>query len=778
MFCLIVFFMLSSCSELKGVEYMYSMKQIKQPNKSKVTSHKISTNLPIQSYKIPLDISQTRKGSYLLQTTRSLSHNNLKDLNRRSYVVIEPSQDAKEDIQKIQESIIFENPLLITMGVLTILFLFLKVISKFNLEKTEPMIFVITVFSLVNPAYLVGPLFYTPTYLTDNNGGYKCQFESIDVVLGQGYCTMVMMQNADSTYSFLVNKYNSDGSSISSTNRGSLAWDMCSDNFWRSVFYVNGKCKAFYSSSTGNTNFVNFYDGVSTHTDIHITTDHHTRIYKGLALSDGSYFVVGFYVTTSFIYKVDSLNMATSVTDANMQYRTVVQYDDTHLYVLLLDTSSNNHYLKPITTSLVLGNPILIAYNNSYNLQDAILSSDKKIVILGNIKDSPFISKTSIAGTNLWYTTLTTAGIVITPQHFMLAKDGSYILTHSHIISSKNRPYIASVSETGAINWEATYTGYANNAIINGIQSLDDYSVTLIGGADDGRKDRPFMLKVTLACPTGYTVNDLRTACIIPAVCTPGNYRSTLSLCLPCPAGSFSTASVDACTRCSQGTYQNLTGQTSCLPCPINQYSNSIAPTSCTACKDTEYACYTGFPTCVPCPGGYCGVCKLHDRSLCDQLIGICWTSYNDKCANISIGYDCAVQMASICYKIWMVNGTNDTQCADFTNLYNFTLMQIKPSLINAYYKEDGQSFLLEFDQDISQVGFTDASSIFDSNTLKWLPSPPSAQWINSRTLQVSFSPGRGILNSLTILPNTLYSTYKYAQASVTATNFPVKLFF
>ena len=146
---------------------------------------------------------------------------------------------------------------------------------------------------------------------------------------------------------------------------------------------------------------------------------------------------------------------------------------------------------------------------------------------------------------------------------------------------------------------------------------------------------------------------------------------------------------------------------------------NTIAATSCMACIDSEYQCTTGNPTCVSCPGGYCGVCKFHDRSMCDKLVGICWTTYNDKCANISISYDCAIQMASICYKIWLVNGTNDTQCADFANFYNFTLMKIKPSLTNAYYKDDGQSFLLEFDQEMSQASFTDASSIFDSNTLK-----------------------------------------------------------
>ena len=199
---------------------------------------------------------------------------------------------------------------------------------------------------------------------------------------------------------------------------------------------------------------------------------------------------------------------------------------------------------------------------------------------------------------------------------------------------------------------------------------------------------------------------------------------------------------------------------------------------NCIPCGETEYQCLTGQSSCYPCPGSHCGPCKLHDRSLCDQLVGFCWADYNDKCANFSAGSDCVTQMASICYKIWLVNGTNDTQCADLVTYLNFTLMQLKASLINAYYSSDGQNLLLEFDQDIYKVGFTDASSIFSSDTLKWLPSSRNAQWINSRTLQVAYSPDVGIMTSLTILPNSLYPNYKYAQIPVVATNFPVELFY
>ena len=383
----------------------------------------------------------------------------------------------------------------------------------------EQIVFVVILFCFVNPVYLVGPLFFTPTYLTDNNGGYLNQYESIDGVIGQGYCIMGFFQNTDTSFTFIVNKYNSDGSLNSSSPRGTISWSYCSGNFWRTVIYKDGKCKAFYATSSGSSNYVNFYNGVPTDTDIHFPTDHHARVYRGIALTDGSYVVVGYYggTTYAYIYKVNAANVGTYVTEMNVEYRTVVQYDNDTLYVTLWHQTYCNHYLKPISTSLALGSLFLTNYNSGYNLQDSILSSDRKIMIAGT-KYSPysvFISKTSTTGSNLWYTTFATSGTSNAPIVMMMMKDGSFLVADAHTISSKKRPFISSVSDSGAINWEATYTGYANNAIINGIQMLDDFLITLVGGTDDGTRARPFILKVTLACQPNYTLNALSTACII-----------------------------------------------------------------------------------------------------------------------------------------------------------------------------------------------------------------------------------------------------------------------
>ena len=445
-----------------------------------------------------------------------------------------------------------------------------------------------------------------------------------------------------------------------------------------------------------------------------------SKFHRSIAVTDGSYVSVGYtsLSNTAFLYRVSSDNVGTFVTNANKQYRSVMQYDSTTLYVVLLDTSLSNNYIQTVSTSLVFGTAIVTSYDSTYDIFDGILSSDSKIMVVG-IKSgtTAFIAKISITATSVWYTDLVLSG---TPNMLgiMMKKDGSFLVSDSHTISGKQYPYLSSVSNSGAINWEATYTGNAYDIYIFAMQMYDDYTVTLGGGWNDGTKARPIMIKVTLACPPNYTVNALSTACII--VCNPGYYKTSDTNCSLCAAGAYTTTSTTSaaptttsCTLCSQGYYQSQTGQTSCVACPINQIINDLGATKCIACGDGQYQCSTGGTSCIPCPGSHCGVCKLHDRSLCNQLVGVCWPSYDDKCANLSISDDCVTRMASICYKIWLVNGTNDTQCADFVNYFNFTLMQLNASLINAYYKEDGQSFVLEFDQDISQAGFSDASSVF-----------------------------------------------------------------
>ena len=64
-----------------------------------------------------------------------------------------------------------------------------------------------------------------------------------------------------------------------------------------------------------------------------------------------------------------------------------------------------------------------------------------------------FVSKITTSGTSLWSVSPVVGG---TPQIIciIMLTDGSFIIADSHDISSKQNPFIASVSNAGAINWE------------------------------------------------------------------------------------------------------------------------------------------------------------------------------------------------------------------------------------------------------------------------------------------------------------------------------------
>ena len=244
--------------------------------------------------------------------------------------------------------------------------------------------------------------------------------------------------------------------------------------------------------------------------------------------------------------------------------------------------------------------------------------------------------------------------------------------------------------------------------------------------------------------------------------------------CTPCPVGTYYIAASYSCSACNVGYYQDQIGQSTCKICPILTIAASSGSTSCTPCPTGYYQCSVGMSTCNVCPNNNCGPCKLVNRSMCVQYNGICWTNYEDRCASVSITDNCINKIAKVCYKIWMANGTNDPQCIDYASYLNFTLMQVKPNLISAIYSSDGQNISLTFDQAIYQVGFTDASSVFNSDTLKWLPSSRSAQWTSQNVLNVAYSPESGIMTKLTLLENAIYINYPYAQVAASAVDFPV----
>ena len=87
--------------------------------------------------------------------------------------------------------------------------------------------------------------------------------------------------------------------------------------------------------------------------------------------------------------------------------------------------------------------------------------------------------------------------------------------------------------------------------------------------------------------------------------CLVGNYVSGDKLsCEPCPAGSYCPENLlDSPIVCTNGTYQNETGQASCNPCPAGQSCLSVF-SSPVDCPDRTYS-DVGVSQCIPCPSGY-----------------------------------------------------------------------------------------------------------------------------------------------------------------------------
>jgi len=174
----------------------------------------------------------------------------------------------------------------------------------------------------------------------------------------------------------------------------------------------------------------------------------------------------------------------------------------------------------------------------------------------------------------------------------------------------------------------------------------------------------------------------------------------------------------------------------------------------------------------------YCGPCQFADRSKCALLNNICWTDYlNHTVTEPLKTNDCLKLMAKMCYAIWLpANNTSDAQCSDFVNDFNFTLMKMKPVLISAKYSNTGEAIILEFNDAIWKEGFTDCNGLFDDNTNKWLPPEKSCRWSGPKTLVVDYNPEIGIMEEITIRPNTFYYGYRFAQIPADSVKLTIQL--
>jgi hypothetical protein len=119
-----------------------------------------------------------------------------------------------------------------------------------------------------------------------------------------------------------------------------------------------------------------------------------------------------------------------------------------------------------------------------------------------------------------------------------------------------------------------------------------------------------------MTCPTGEHLNHSSLVCVPD--CSPGQsfLNGACTLCQPATVPNFDQTQ---CNSCQAGTFNNLVGATSCLPCSPGASSQSGAITctlcqpgsysstgasSCKTCEMGTFTSNTGSASCTPCPDG------------------------------------------------------------------------------------------------------------------------------------------------------------------------------
>ena len=626
---------------------------------------------------------------------------------------------------------------------------------------------------LMNIVHSAGPLKYEPAYMPSGDGKYN-SYVGISAKKGSGYCIYGIQQMSSDYSTFVINKFASDESLISTQTRGAVPSGKVGSYNHIGV-YSSGVCKMFYSDANGQRDIgFKFFGGLSGDTDASQEAASTLNINKAIALSDGTFVAVGIGGDNSYIVRVSAANVILRYnTEYNMEYRSVMEMN-TNILIILAKGQNRDSYLKQTTLGLVYGYSCPTStYAQNKDARDAIFTADSKVLIVGSdlYYSAGYLTKTSTMCSTIW-NVIVPKSMYYSLNQVIQLRDGSFIAAGHCYYYTYYIPWLVSVSNDGVFNWESTYTGSAYSTSIYGVDAIDDYSVTLVGNARISDSHYvPFILKTILACPSGGT------DCVQGGItsCKAGTYMSSGS-CLNCAPGTYSAALATSCSMCSEGSYQDKSGQSSCINCPMSKISTEKGSTSCTDCPYGYYVCQEGSTTCKSCPKKYCGPCQLDDRNACLQLNDLCWSRFDDKCAPVTVTWDCLLAVSKICYKIWLANGLSDIQCIDFASSINLDVMKARPNLLSASYAADGQSIILEFDRDMSRRGINDASAVFDSDTLRWFPNTRSIQWISFRILKVDYSPEVGLMEKLNILPNALYSSYMYAQEAVEATNFPVSI--
>ena len=93
--------------------------------------------------------------------------------------------------------------------------------------------------------------------------------------------------------------------------------------------------------------------------------------------------------------------------------------------------------------------------------------------------------------------------------------------------------------------------------------------------------------------------------------CEKGKYSSnglktSATSCIVCPVGQYSNAiGTVTCTKCNEGYYQDKTGQTSCNKCAPGSHASNKGQATCDLCAKGYFASSEAAVNCLPCAKGY-----------------------------------------------------------------------------------------------------------------------------------------------------------------------------
>lgn len=619
------------------------------------------------------------------------------------------------------------------------------------------------------------PLLYKSS-TTGGGGAGNSIITGVSATINQHYCTL-SISTTGTGYQYIISKYYTNGTVIAQDYQGTIPSGSTMPSAIHSIVDVQGGCvntRVNYVSGA-KTDVFDLCTGVTSCPEYSWTTGAFDTATKLIQTVTGAYLLIGYDTasTTSWLgYLTDITGFQWITSYASVQFQGVIQLADSSYRII--GVSGAQCVFIPGNLMVSQSTNTTLSITGTSNCMDLFAANNSTIFTFG----SNLIGSTSKGLAvkldnygNILATYTFGGGPTDTFNSGLIHPDGTIYLAGktSLITNGGNDGWLIAIDINGNTLWQANYGTPADENFM-AIAIAGDSRLVCVGSSGTSM----YSVSVVLQCSGATVLNLAGTDCV--SACSPGYfYAYNVSTCMPCAPGTNSSSPGFACDLCPRGYYQDYYGQTSCKPCSINSYSNLPGSTTCTACPVGYYQCQFGQTICPQCPKPFCGPCQFNDRTICDQLVGICWPYYDNVCiTGPNLTQNCLSAVAKICYAIWLVNGTNDPQCADFTSSFNMELMKKKPNLRSAAYAVDGQSFTLVFDTAINQNQFTDASVVFDAETLKWIPSSKSATWLSSTTLNVAYNPQVGILTKLTLLNNSIYNDYKYAQVPADAANFSV----